>query len=216
MLHFSWNLMFKLDSHGLKQYRVCRYVIMKISVFWDIVLCNPLKIYWRFRGTCLLHLQGFRISWARNQQNWWQAGFQQTIRPYVSDNRTLHRHHCENLKSYRFWISFFFIIFYTFWNFYHCVGLLCFILWYAYCCVSYDKCILRVSLPTMFWNTIKQSRHYCVDIRFYWWLVATLHVLTLYLGHLLVYKNISISFWIAWLINMSSYCVYRSQVYLLN
>jgi hypothetical protein len=46
-------------------------------------------------------------------------------------------------------------------------------------------------------------------------LVATLHVWTLFLGHLQSYKSISISFWIACLINMNSYCAFSSQVHLL-
>jgi hypothetical protein len=65
---------------------------------------------------------------------------------------------------------------------------------------------------TTFWNTVKQNRQYCVNIRFYWRLVATPHVSTLFLGHLQAYKNISISFWIVCLINMNSYCVFSSQV----
>jgi hypothetical protein len=28
------------------------------------------------------------------------VGFQQTTRYYISENRNLHNHHCENLKSY--------------------------------------------------------------------------------------------------------------------
>jgi hypothetical protein len=36
-------------------------------VFWDITPCSLLKVNQRFRGTCCLHLQGQRISQARNQ-----------------------------------------------------------------------------------------------------------------------------------------------------
>jgi hypothetical protein len=42
-----------------------------------------------------------------------------------------------------------------------------------------------------------------------------LHVSTLFLGHLQAYKNISISFWIEWLINTNSYCAFSSLVHLL-
>jgi hypothetical protein len=39
----------------------------KSSIFWDIMLCSLLNINWCFGGTCRLHLQGQRISQARNQ-----------------------------------------------------------------------------------------------------------------------------------------------------
>jgi hypothetical protein len=49
-------------------------VVMKSSIFWDITPCSPLKVNWRFGGTCRLHLQGQRISKARNKrERWWQA-----------------------------------------------------------------------------------------------------------------------------------------------
>jgi hypothetical protein len=31
---------------------------MKTTVFWDIVLCSLVEVYWRFRGACCLHHQG--------------------------------------------------------------------------------------------------------------------------------------------------------------
>jgi hypothetical protein len=42
-------------------------VKLKISTFWDITPCSLLKVKWCFGGTCCLHLQGRRISQARNQ-----------------------------------------------------------------------------------------------------------------------------------------------------
>jgi hypothetical protein len=49
-------------------------VVMKSSIFWDITPCSPLKVNWRFGGTCRLHLQGRKISRARNQrESRWQA-----------------------------------------------------------------------------------------------------------------------------------------------
>jgi hypothetical protein len=42
---------------------------MKSTIFWDITLCSPLNVNRRFGGTYRLHLQGRRISWARNQQS---------------------------------------------------------------------------------------------------------------------------------------------------
>jgi hypothetical protein len=32
-------------------------LVMKSSIFWDIMPCNPLKANRRFGGTCRLHLQ---------------------------------------------------------------------------------------------------------------------------------------------------------------
>jgi hypothetical protein len=44
------------------------------KVVWDIAPCSPLKVNRRFGGTCRLHLQGRRISRARNQREIrWQA-----------------------------------------------------------------------------------------------------------------------------------------------
>jgi hypothetical protein len=39
----------------------------QLLFFWDITLCSPLKVNRHFGGTCRLHLQGRRISQARNQ-----------------------------------------------------------------------------------------------------------------------------------------------------
>jgi hypothetical protein len=78
-------------------------VVMKSYIFWDITPCRPLKVNWRFGGTCRLHLQGRRISRARNQsESSWQADmgatcssetsveFQRTARRYIPEDRTLH------------------------------------------------------------------------------------------------------------------------------
>jgi hypothetical protein len=50
------------------RFEVLATVIMKSSVFWDIMPCTLLKVNWHFGGTCCLHLQGQRISQASNQQ----------------------------------------------------------------------------------------------------------------------------------------------------
>jgi hypothetical protein len=48
---------------------------MKSSTFRTITLCSPLKVNRYFGGTCSLHLQGQRISQARNQREIrWQDG----------------------------------------------------------------------------------------------------------------------------------------------
>jgi hypothetical protein len=70
---------------------------MKSSIFWDIEL---LKVNGRFGGTCRLHLQGQRISQARNKREAGRnmeaicssetpADFQRTTRPYNPGDRTL-------------------------------------------------------------------------------------------------------------------------------
>jgi hypothetical protein len=49
---------------------------MKSSIFWDITTCGSLKVNRRFGRACRLHLQGRRISRARNQgESRWHAGF---------------------------------------------------------------------------------------------------------------------------------------------
>jgi hypothetical protein len=93
--------------------------LIRSSIFWDITLCNPLKVKRRFGGTCRLHLQGRRISQALHQRD---AGgkqrcydttemeatcssetvvdFQRTTWCYIPEDRNLHNHRSENLKSY--------------------------------------------------------------------------------------------------------------------
>jgi hypothetical protein len=56
-------------------FEVLTAVIMKSTIFWDITPCSPLKVNRRFGGTYRLHLQGRKISRARNQrESRWQAG----------------------------------------------------------------------------------------------------------------------------------------------
>jgi hypothetical protein len=42
---------------------------MKISIFWDITPCSPLKVNRRFGRTYRLHLQDRSISQVRNQRH---------------------------------------------------------------------------------------------------------------------------------------------------
>jgi hypothetical protein len=46
-------------------FEVSTAVVIKSSIFWDMMLCSPLKVNRRFGGTCR-HLLGQRISRARN------------------------------------------------------------------------------------------------------------------------------------------------------
>jgi hypothetical protein len=58
-------------ANGVNDYvgvEVLTGVVMKSTIFWDITLCSPLKVNRRFGRTYRLHLQGRRISRARNQR----------------------------------------------------------------------------------------------------------------------------------------------------
>jgi hypothetical protein len=75
------------------------------------MLCSILEVNRYFWGTCHLHLQGQRISQARNQH---KAGIKQSLIKLVSClaysltlkmeeiflQYALHYHNCENFKSY--------------------------------------------------------------------------------------------------------------------
>jgi hypothetical protein len=43
-------------------------MIMKSPIFWDITPCSLLEVSQHLGGICRLHLQGRRISQARNQR----------------------------------------------------------------------------------------------------------------------------------------------------
>jgi hypothetical protein len=94
--------------------------IQKSSFFSDITLCSSLEVDRRFGGTCRLHLQGRRISHARNQHEAGSkevlayfstlkmevtcssktlVGFQESTRRYILHDRTLHNTR-QNLRSY--------------------------------------------------------------------------------------------------------------------
>jgi hypothetical protein len=48
--------------------------ILKSTILWHITPCSKLKVNRRFGGKYRLHLQGRKISWARNQsESRWQA-----------------------------------------------------------------------------------------------------------------------------------------------
>jgi hypothetical protein len=49
------------------RFQVLTVEVMKSSILWDIMPCSPLKVNRRFGGTGHLHLQGRRVSRARNQ-----------------------------------------------------------------------------------------------------------------------------------------------------
>jgi hypothetical protein len=56
------------------EFEVLTAVVMKSSIFWDTTPCSPLKVNRHFGGIVRLHLQGRRVSEARNQrESRWQA-----------------------------------------------------------------------------------------------------------------------------------------------
>jgi hypothetical protein len=74
---------------------------MKSPIFWDIMPCSPLIVKRCFGGTYRFHLQGRRISRAKKKrESRWQAR-QPTTRRYVPQDRILHNHRCENLKTWK-------------------------------------------------------------------------------------------------------------------
>jgi hypothetical protein len=56
---------------------------MKSTVFWDIMTCSSLKVNPEDRGDMFL-----------------QNDFQRTTWRYITEDSTLHNHHCDNLRSY--------------------------------------------------------------------------------------------------------------------
>jgi hypothetical protein len=64
-------------------------IMMKSTIFWDIMLYSSLSVNWRFRGTYhLQHVAGGKLE------------TQCTARCYIPEDGTLHNHHGENLTSY--------------------------------------------------------------------------------------------------------------------
>jgi hypothetical protein len=59
---------------GLVGFEVPTAVVMKSTIFWDITPCSPLSFNRHFGEIYRLHLQGQKISRARNQRETrWQA-----------------------------------------------------------------------------------------------------------------------------------------------
>jgi hypothetical protein len=52
----------------LQAQSLCEYVYVKSSIFWDITPCSQLKVNRCLGGTYHLHLQGLKMSQARNQR----------------------------------------------------------------------------------------------------------------------------------------------------
>jgi hypothetical protein len=114
------NLHNNYHHENLNLQQVC---LFKSTIFWDITPGSPLKVDWRFGGTCHLHLQG-EISQATNKcdnresasklylalliqiQRWHVPPKHQLTfngLPSVISQKivTLHNQCCENLISYK-------------------------------------------------------------------------------------------------------------------
>jgi hypothetical protein len=50
-------------------FEVFTAMVMKSSLFWEMMSCSPMKVNWCFGGTCHFHIQGWRVSQARNQHD---------------------------------------------------------------------------------------------------------------------------------------------------
>jgi hypothetical protein len=103
-------------------FEVLTAVVMKSSIFWDIMPCSPLEISRRFGGIYRLHLQGRIINRARNQrESRWHSlppaftlvscsayssempvDFQQTTRRFIPEDVTLQNYHTSGW-SYFIW-----------------------------------------------------------------------------------------------------------------
>jgi hypothetical protein len=91
------------------------------ALFLNVMPCSPVKVSWRFGGTCRFHLQDRRDSQARNNaapfmlvscfayssalkmeatcSSEMSLDFYRNTRYYNLEARTVYNHRCENLKS---------------------------------------------------------------------------------------------------------------------
>jgi hypothetical protein len=75
--------------------------IEKSNIFVDIMLCSLLKGNWPFRGIYCLHVLGlFDPEDGVICSSETLVDFHQNTQHYILEDRILHNHCCENLKSY--------------------------------------------------------------------------------------------------------------------
>jgi hypothetical protein len=78
VLLLMWETMFHayINNKWNLEFEVLTAIVMKSSLFWDIMPCYPLKFNRRFGRTCRHHLRGRRINqsrepaWSRQQVTW--------------------------------------------------------------------------------------------------------------------------------------------------
>jgi hypothetical protein len=76
LIYYTVSYNFKLMIKIILGFKILTAVVMKIYFSWDITPCSPLQVNRLFGGTSLLHLQGQRVSEARNQL---ESGSKQNI-----------------------------------------------------------------------------------------------------------------------------------------
>jgi hypothetical protein len=108
--HVMWTLQCKLLSIScllpLFPNERCVSGIMRVEYFPPNNALEPVESHPTFRGTCYLHLQGRRISQAKNKRETeTSVDFQRTTRRYIPEDGTLLNHRCENLKSCSSWTN---------------------------------------------------------------------------------------------------------------
>jgi hypothetical protein len=100
---------FSLSSTGItklwsaRKARLAQAIkISKISIFWDITACSPLKVNWRFRGTGRHHLHACFFAWLIPRAwRWSRCGPPKRQLAFSGLQALyLHNHRCENLRSY--------------------------------------------------------------------------------------------------------------------
>jgi hypothetical protein len=68
------------------------------SIFWDIISCSLLKVNQGFGGICDLHFHGLKMEATCSSKT--SVDFQRTTWCHIWEDRTLHNHSYESLKSY--------------------------------------------------------------------------------------------------------------------
>jgi hypothetical protein len=66
----------------LEDVRFSQQWLWRVTIFWVIVICSPLKVNRRFGGTYRLHLQRMETTYS-------SAVFQRTTCPYIPEDSTL-------------------------------------------------------------------------------------------------------------------------------
>jgi hypothetical protein len=64
--------------------------------FWDLTVCSPLKVNRSFR----VEKQDQVRNQRENRLRTMSLGLQRIKLHYIPEDNTLHKHRCENLKSY--------------------------------------------------------------------------------------------------------------------
>jgi hypothetical protein len=70
-LHAARTETKRRSSHSQTWFELLTAMIMKSSVFWDIMSSSPIKVNRRFRGTSRLHFQGPRVSLSLSLVSHW-------------------------------------------------------------------------------------------------------------------------------------------------